>query len=309
MNRRETIKAIGLASATTLATPLAFSQPAKTTSKFKYCLNTSTIRGQKPGLKNSIEIAARAGYDSLELWVMDVKAYKEEGSSMPALKKFISDSKVEIDDAIGFASWMADDEAQRQKGFEQMKMEMDLMAEIGCTRIAAPAAGVKPDAPLDLFKVGERYKMLLDLGRKTGVMPQLEFWGPSPVFYHFGQALMAAAAANDPDVKILPDVYHLFRGGSGYDCLKMVDGNLIDVIHMNDFPANIPREQQNDSHRVYPGDGAAPLKQVFTYLANMGGTKVLSLELFNPEYWKGDAFATAKTGLEKMKKAVASAGF
>lgn len=308
MNRRESIKTIGITSTTLLATPLAFSQPSKAPSKFKYCLNTSTIREQKTGLKNAIEIAARAGYDSLELWVMDVKAYKDEGNSMPALRKFINDNNVTIDDAIGFAPWMVDDDAQRQKGFDQMKMEMDLMAEIGCKRIAAPAAGVKPDVPLDLFKVGESYKMLLDLGRKTGVMPQLEFWGPSPVFYHFGQALMAAAAANDPDVKILPDVYHLFRGGSGYDCLGMVNGNLIDVIHMNDFPANIPREQQNDSHRVYPGDGAAPLKQVLTSLANMGGTKVLSLELFNPEYWKNDALAVAKTGLEKMKKVVSGAG-
>jgi sugar phosphate isomerase/epimerase len=166
---------------------------------------------------------------------------------------------------------------------------------------------VKADQPLDLFKVGERYKQLLDLGRQTGVKPLLEFWGGSPVFYHFGQALMAAAAANDSDVNILPDVYHLFRGGSGFECLKMVNGNVIDVIHINDFPSSIPREQQNDSHRVYPGDGAAPYNQIIRDLANMGGSKVLSLELFNETYWKQDALAVCKTGLEKMKKVVDSA--
>ena len=306
MNRRQTIKTISVAAGFSLVSQPVFSRQAKT-SQFKFCLNTSTIRGQKPGLKKYIEIATRAGYDSLELWVMDVKAYKEDGGSMPALKKYIQDNNVTIEDAIGFAPWMVDDEKQRTSGFEQMKMEMELMAEVGCTRIAAPPAGVKPDVQLDLFNVGERYKALIELGRKTGVMPQLEFWGPSPVFYHFGQALMAAAAANDPDVKILPDVYHLFRGGSGFDSLKMMNGNLIDIIHMNDFPADVPREKQNDGHRVYPGDGAAPLKQILTDLANMGGVKVLSLELFNEEYWKGDALAVAKTGLEKMKKAVFSA--
>jgi sugar phosphate isomerase/epimerase len=138
-------------------------------------------------------------------------------------------------------------------------------------------------------------------------MPQLEFWGSSPVFYHFGQALMAVAVAQDPDVKILPDVYHLFRGGSGFNCLKMVDGSLIDVIHINDYPATVPREQQTDSHRVYPGDGAAPFKQIITDLTNMGGTKVLSLELFNQEYWKKDPLTVAKTGLEKMKQVIALA--
>ena len=284
------------------STALQAYPPQKDNSQFKYCLNTSTIRGQKPGLKKSIEIAVQAGYDSLELWVGDVKDYKSQGNSLAALKKYMDDSKITVEDAIGFAPWIVDDEQQRKTGFEQMKEEMLLMLELGCTRIAAPAAGVKPGTTLDLFKVGERYNMLLHLGRQTGVMPQLEFWGASPAFYHFGQALMAAASANDPDVKILPDVYHLFRGGSGFDCLNMVDGKLIDVIHINDYPGDVPREKQTDGHRVYPGDGAAPFKQIVSSLRKMGGVKVLSLELFNAEYWKNDPLVVAKTGLDKMRK-------
>ena len=307
MNRRNAIKTLGLATGLAFVPELTFSEAKKPAGKFKFCLNTSTIRGQNTGLQKSIEIAARAGFDSVELWVQEVKEYKTQNGSLKSLKKFLDDNHITVEDAIGFAPWMVDDEQQRKAGFAQMKEEMELMAELGCKRIAAPSSGVKADAQLDLYKVGERYKQLLDMGRQTGVMPQLEFWGSSPVFYHFGQALMAAAAANDPDVKILPDVYHLFRGGSGFDCLKMVNGNLIDVIHVNDFPSAIPREQQQDKDRVYPGDGVAPYKQIITDLANMGGTKVLSLELFNLEYWKNDPLTVAKTGLEKMKKVVALA--
>ncbi len=306
MKRRYLLKTIGLASGLVVVPQLGFTEKKQTVSKFRYCLNTSTISGQKSGLKKYLEIAAQAGYDSAEVWVQDVKDYKTQGGSMQVLKKFLDDSHLAIDDAIGFAPWMVDDEQQRKAGFEQMKQEMELMAELGCTRIAAPPAGVKQNIPLDLVNVGERYKQLLDLGRQTGVIPQLEFWGSSPVFYSMGQALMAAAAANDPDVKILPDVYHLFRGNSGFECLKMVNGNLIDVIHFNDYPSNIPRKEQQDKDRVYPGDGVAPLKQILNDLANMGGTKVLSLELFNPEYWKNDPLSIAKTGLEKMKKIMAS---
>jgi sugar phosphate isomerase/epimerase len=307
MNRRNLIKALGVATGSVVLSSTTHAQKQRPSGQFKFCLNTSTISGQKPGLKNSIEIAAKAGFDSVELWVPEVKAYKAAGNSMGALKKFMVDSSLTVEDAIGFAPWMVEDEQVRQSGFIQMKEEMELMAELGCNRMAAPAAGVKVDVTLDLFKVGERYKKLLDLGRQTGVMPQLEFWGSSPVFYHFGQALMAVAVAQDPDVKILPDVYHLFRGGSGFNCLKMVDGSLIDVIHINDYPATVPREQQTDSHRVYPGDGAAPFKQIITDLTNMGGTKVLSLELFNQEYWKKDPLTVAKTGLEKMKQVIALA--
>jgi 2-keto-myo-inositol isomerase len=307
MKRRNVLKSLGLTASLGLLAHEGFSfsgtqAPQKQVGRFKYCLNTSTISGQKLGLKKMIEIAVEAGYDSLELWVGDVKGYKAQGNSLQSLKKYMDDSKITVEDAIGFAPWIVDDDQQRTAGFVQMKEEMQLMLELGCKRIAAPAAGVKPGTTLDLFKVGERYKQLLDLGRQTGVMPQLEFWGASPAFYHFGQALMAASAANDPDVKILPDVYHLFRGGSGFDCLNMVDGRLIDVIHINDYPGDVPREKQNDGHRVYPGDGAAPYAQIVSSLKAMGGTKVLSLEVFNAEYWKQDPLTVARTGIEKMRK-------
>jgi len=84
----------------------------------------------------------------------------------------------------------------------------------------------------------------------------------------------------------------------------MVNGKLIDVIHMNDYPSSKPVSQQTDSDRVYPGDGAAPLKQILTDLKAMGGTKVLSLELFNKTYWGQDALTVAQTGLNKMKAVV-----
>ena len=145
---------------------------------------------------------------------------------------------------------------------------------------------------------------LVDLGRLTGVMPQLEFWGSSSVLWHLGQVLLIAAAADDPDVKILPDVYHMFRGGSGFNALKMLDGNLIEIFHMNDYPSSKSREQQDDADRIFPGDGAAPMNQILTDLKNMGGEKILSLELFNRAYWEEDPLLVARNGLAKMKSLV-----
>ena len=135
-------------------------------------------------------------------------------------------------------------------------------------------------------------------------MPQLEFWGASDTLYNFSQALAIAAAANDRDARILPDIYHLFRGGSGFDGLQLVNGKVIEIIHINDYPASKPVNEQTDSDRVYPGDGAAPVKQVLRDLKAMGGTKVLSLELFNKNYWAQDAMLVASTGLQKMKSLV-----
>ena len=299
-SRRTLLKSLALA-------PLAFSANsvfAKNEeikeSKFLFSLNTSTIRGQKLPLPEMIEIAARAGYDGIEPWMMEIEAYLKEGKTVASLKKLASDAGLEFFDCIGFPTWMAQDEEKSKTGFAQMEKEMGILAELGCPRVAAPAIGT--DAPLDLLKAGERYKKLLDLGRKTGVMPQLEFWGAFPSFFHLGQAMAVAAAADDKDAKILADVYHLFRGGSGFEGMKMLDGHAIDIFHMNDFPSDIPRTEQQDKDRVMPGDGGAPMQELADTLKSKGQPIILSLELFNPTYYAMDAFEVVKTGLGKMKQ-------
>ncbi len=302
MNRREAIKTASATTGLSFLAPAGFAkEKRKAADKFKFSLNTSTISGQKLGVEKYIDIAARAGYDCMELWLPDLKVYLDNGGSLPALKKLLDDSKIPVVNAIGFAPWMTDDEEKRKAGLAQMREEMEIMAALGCPRIAAPSAGIGPDVQLDMFSVGEKFATLIDLGKETGVTPQLEFWGASR-FFHIGQALMASAVANKAGARILADVYHLFRGNSGFDSLKMIDGSMIEVFHMNDYPGSIPREQQADKDRIYPGDGVAPLKQILTDLKNMKGPKILSLELFNREYWAQDPLQVAKTGLEKMKK-------
>lgn len=302
-------KAFSLMAAGAASASLPFSQAsgrnADTSAKsstFKFCLNTSTIRGEERDLLANLEIASGAGYDGVEIWIRDLKSCVEKGNSITTVRNRITELGIEVVSAIGFAPWLA----PGSEGFKQMKQEMELLAQIGCRRVAAPPAGLDPEIPLDLFEAGEKYRQLVQLGRETGVMPQLEFWGASPVLWHMGQVLMIASVSSDPDVKILPDVYHMFRGGSGFDTLKMLNGNLIDLFHMNDYPGNIPREEQNDAHRVYPGDGAAPIQKIMADLSLMGGEKILSLELFNRTYWKEEPLQVAETGLRKMRSLVES---
>ena len=298
--RRNLLKSLALTPLAVTAAPVFAQAADKKKPTFKFSLNTSTIRGQKLTLPQTIELAAKAGYDGFEPWMMEIQAYLETGKSLASLKKLASDAGLEFFDCIGFPTWMSQDEEKSKVGFTQMEKEMGVLAELGCPRVAAPAIGT--EAPLDLLKAGERYKKLLDLGRKTGVMPQLEFWGAFPSFHHLGQAMAVAAAADDKDAKILADVYHLFRGGSGFEGMKMLDGHAIDIFHMNDFPADIPRNEQQDKDRVMPGDGAAPMQKIADILKSKGGQIILSLELFNPTYYAMDAEVVVKEGLGKMKR-------
>jgi sugar phosphate isomerase/epimerase len=304
LNRRELLKLSGAVTAASFlpGTVKALVSPSK--DFFRFCLNTSTISGQKTGLVQYIEIAAKAGYDGLELWVNDIKDYLKQGGSLETLVRLIKDKGLVVENAISFTEWMTDNDARRKAAITELEEEMKMMAILGCHRIAAPPAGVEKGEPIDFQKAGIRYREILVLGRKYNVMPLMEFWGASDTVYNLSQAVAIATAANDRDARILPDVYHLFRGGSGFDGLKLLSGNAIEIIHFNDYPASIPVNEQTDSDRVYPGDGVAPLKEILRSLKAMGGTKVLSLELFNKKYWAQDALLVAKTGLGKMKKIV-----
>ena len=308
ISRRDTLKSLALVAGGAATLPKTISAAEKPKSdQFSYCLNTSTISGQKVGFLKEFEITAKAGYNGIEIWIRDLQKYLEEGGNLKDLKKFIDDLGLRVENAIGFAQWIVDDEGTRNAGIEQLKKEMDLLAQIGCKRIAAPPAGATSKPFPDLFEIGKRYKAILETGDKTGVTPILEFWGASASLYHISQAMFIAIAANHPKACILPDVYHMFRGGSGYESLKQISGNAIEVFHFNDFVGDIPREKQNDSDRVYPGDGAAPFKQIISDLQKTGGKKILSLELFNESYWKIDALEVATTGLKKMKTLVSQA--
>jgi sugar phosphate isomerase/epimerase len=116
---------------------------------------------------------------------------------------------------------------------------------------------------------------------------------------------MVAIESGHPSACVLADVYHLYKGGSGFGGLKLLGAPALQVFHMNDYPDTPPRATIEDKHRVYPGDGVAPLRQVIRDLHALGFRGLLSLELFNPSYYKQDALVVARTGLRKMRALVA----
>ncbi|REK12901.1 MAG: sugar phosphate isomerase/epimerase [Planctomycetota bacterium] len=274
---------------------------------FGYCLNTSTIRGQKLPLVAELEIAARAGFKGVEPWVAEIDQYTRDGGTLPDLRKRIADLGLSVESVIGFAQWIVDDDAKRAAGMEEAKRVMDMTAQIGGTRLAAPPAGLSDQDDPDLETTARRYRALLELGREQGVVPQLEVWGFSRKLSKLSEAAYVAVAAGHPDSCILADSYHLYKGGSNYESLAIIAGSAMHVFHINDYPADPPREEITDAHRVFPGDGVAPLDTLFRTLRDSGFRGMLSLEVFNREYWNQDALYVARDGYEKTREAVQKA--
>jgi 2-keto-myo-inositol isomerase len=271
---------------------------------FGYCFNTSTIRGQNLGLVEEIEIISRAGYQGIEPWVREIDEYVKGGGSLPDLGKRLRDLNLSVESVIGFFEWIVDDDTKRAKALDEAKRNFELVAAIGGKRLAAPPVGATDIANFDLNKAADRYGELLALGNKAGVTPMVEVWGFSKTLGTLGAALMVAADCGHAGASILPDVYHLYKGGSDIAGLKLLTGSAIGVFHFNDYPANPPRAEITDAHRVYPGDGVAQIADLLKILRDIGYTGMLSLEVFNREYWKQDALLVASTGLDKMRTIV-----
>ena len=285
-------------------TLLADSAGRKQRRPFLYCLNMATIRGQKLGIVKEIQVAAKAGYDAIEPWISTIEEYVKAGGQLADLKKQLADLGLTVESAIGFAEWLAEDDARRAKGLERAKREMDWVAQIGGKRLAAPPAGATDVRGMELLRAAERYGALLEAGDRIGVVPQLELWHFSKALGRLGECVGAAVECGHPNACVLADVFHMFKSGSDYHGLRLLTSQAAHVLHLNDYPGDPPREKLDDSHRCYPGDGIAPLKEILRLLRDTGGQRVLSLEVFNREYWKEDALAVARTGLAKMKRVV-----
>jgi 2-keto-myo-inositol isomerase len=309
IGRRSLVKAMGAAAC--LSIPATARAAVSSEQKFpvRFALNTSTIRGQGLSIVEQIDLTAAAGYDGIEPWIGDLKKYVEQGGSLPDLKQRIAAAGITVDSAIGFARWIVDDDAVRADALQQAREEMELVKAIGGTRIAAPPVGAHGgnDTSPPLSVIAQRYRALLELGDQLGVVPQLELWGFSPTLSKLSELAYVTAAAAHPRACVLPDFYHIYRGGNSFESLGSIEAARMHCFHINDYPADPPVDKISDKDRVFPGDGVCPLPQIIRQLIDHGFVGTFSLELFNPDYWQRDAMQVAVEGLEKSRAVVAAA--
>jgi 2-keto-myo-inositol isomerase len=271
---------------------------------FTYCLNMATIRGHKLGFVKELETASKAGYGSVEIWMDSLQAYLQGGGTLVDVKSRLSDLGLKAENSIGFAKWMVDHDATRKGAIEQIKREMEMLAQIGCKRMAATGAGASFDVGIEPRLIAERYRIILELSDHTGVIPLLEMWGFMKNVSRASEVLYAAMESGHPSARVLLDVFHLFKGNTSLETLHLMNTTANDILHMNDYPSTLGREVITDADRIYPGDGVAPLKDILKILKRDDQPLILSCEVFNKDYYAQDALTVAKTSLAKMKTVV-----
>ncbi|MDX6611835.1 MAG: 2-keto-myo-inositol isomerase [Blastocatellia bacterium] len=271
----------------------------------KLALNGATT--MKADLRTDILAAHAAGFDVLEIWAAKLRHYlnKQSGSSTE-LKEFLSASSMKpwsINSIEHITFRTADD-------YERIKMECEelsaIAAAIDCPYVVV-VPGKLPSQPLSReIVIEESTRVLLELGaiaESDGVGLAFEFLGQTDCSVQTldlaSEIVERVARAN---VGLVIDSFHFYAGGSSIEMIDALNPERLFIFHINDAE-DLPRAQLQDSHRLLPGLGILPLREMLQAFKRIGYDRVASVEIFRPEYWERDPFQLAreaKSALEKV---------
>lgn len=292
-SRRNALKT-GMAASLGLASGLAFSmketgvqgrpKEARHDLPFRVSLNTSTLMAYELPVDRQIDLIAAAGFDGTELWMRDIQAYLEKGGTRADLQEKLEAGNLVLENIIGFSQWCNDDAQERKKALEQLRGEMEIIADLGGGFIATPVMGLESLEPARFDDYAARYRDILELGDATGVTPLLELWGMGAL-HRVSDCAQITIATGHPKAALLLDIYHVHRGGNTWNTVDVLNGGRLPVIHMNDYPATPAFSELTDADRVLPGAGSCPFHTVIPKLYKAGFRGGFSVELFNQGYW------------------------
>ena len=259
----------------------------------KLALNGATTI--KASLATDIHVASEAGFDCLEIWASKLKAFLESNTTDKLRKMFeahgIEPYSINSIEHVTFRGRAA--KAALLRECEEL---CRTASEIGCPYIVVvpgrlPVGATREDV------IGESLRVLNELGAvadayKVGLA--FEFLGqPDCSVQTLGLADEIVRKLARSNVGLVIDSFHFYAGGSTIGSIDALDAARLFIFHINDAE-DLPRERLEDRHRLLPGLGILPLKEIVSALGRIGYDRVASVEIFRPEYWERDPLALAK---------------
>jgi sugar phosphate isomerase/epimerase len=276
----------------------------KGVSPWPICLDTATIR--PASLTDKVKIAAKAGFDAIEPWDGELAEYEKNGGNLKDLGKQIKDLGLFVPSVIGLWNALPPTKELFDASLKDTRRRMRMASDIGAQHIQTIPNTVGED--FDRKWVADRYRDIIEIGLKEyNILPALVFVKFFPL-KTLGQAVGIALDANHPKAMVIPDVYHMYISEGGFEGIKLMKGDAFAIFQFNDAPSTPALAQLEDKHRVYPGDGILPLTSILKDLKGTGFKGCVSLEMYNPDYWKQDLQNVAETGLRKTLEVIQKAG-
>lgn len=133
-------------------------------------------------------------------------------------------------------------------------------------------------------EIAEAFARLADRAASYGLHCVLEFiplWGIGDL----ASAWQILQIANRPNTGLAFDFWHYIRGGRDDALLRTIPGRKIFYVQVTDAEASLPpgRSLFDDClfHRLPPGQGGLPVKQLLDVLCEIGGIERLGPEVFS----------------------------
>ena len=143
---------------------------------------------------------------------------------------------------------------------------------------------------------------LADIAEKYNVSLAFEFLGQTDCSVQtLDLCNEIVEKVNRENVGNVIDTFHFYAGNSTFEAIETLNPEKLFIFHINDAE-NLPKENLTDAHRLYPGEGILPIKEIKEHFDKIGYDRMVSIEIFRPEYWNEDPFEVARKAKQRRKK-------
>lgn len=259
----------------------------------KLALNGATT--MSADLETDIRAASVAGFDLIEIWAAKLREFLKT-RSVADLKKLLDENNLQpySINSIEHITF------RNQEDYTKIKAETEelskIAAEINCPYIVVVPGKLPENASKEEI-VNESVKVLSelsDIAEAYNVGLAFEFLGQTDCSVQtLDLAKEIVEQVNRTNVGLVIDTFHFYAGNSTFEAIETLSPEKLFIFHINDAE-DLPKEQLTDAHRLYPGTGILPIQEIKQRFDRIGYNRMVSIEIFRPEYWNKDPFEVAR---------------
>ncbi len=267
----------------------------------KIALNGATT--MRADLETDVKAASAAGYELIEIWAAKLYEYLKSNSPTD-LKKLLNDHNLEpySINSIEHITFRSDEDYAKIKA-ETEKLS-SVAAEIGCPYVVVVPGKLPENASKEEI-IKESVRVLNELGdiaEKYNVSLAFEFLGQNDCSVQtldFCNEIVEKV--NRANIGNVIDTFHFYAGNSTFEAIEKMNPEKLFIFHINDAE-DLPKDELTDAHRLYPGTGILPIVEIKKRFDKIGYDRMVSIEIFRPEYWGEDPFEVAKKAKAATEK-------
>ncbi|MBM3342513.1 MAG: sugar phosphate isomerase/epimerase [Betaproteobacteria bacterium] len=255
-------------------------------------------------LADALRIAREAGYNGVELRLVDFQRARKAGLSEDATVKLVRDADIKVA-VIGTESGLLFAEGDELKRlFGSLRYVSEKAKALDCDVIMA-APGLNTTGGMAGAKAN--LKAAAEITGEFGLNIGLEFNSRHPLVRTVDDGMEIVDAVNMKNCGLLIDTYHLHCSGGNAESFKHVPLDKIITFQFSDAPPGPPSDARTPVDRLPPGKGVAPFVDIFKNLMAMGYQGYMSYEAPNPAQWNRSAEVVAKEGVDLVRGLLARA--